>query len=63
MVPMLRMGVQGQLYQDKSNNMRQLQGTIILETNFIHIYVLNYIVLKYFMYFTLYNFMKNEKSE
>ena len=45
MVPMLRMGVQGQLYQDKSNNMRQLQGTIILETNFIHIYVLNYILL------------------
>ena len=42
---MLRMGVQGQLYQDNSNNIRQLQGTIILETNFIHIYVLNYISL------------------
>jgi hypothetical protein len=41
MSPVLRMGVQGPLHQDNSNNMRQLQGTIILQTNFIHIYVLN----------------------
>jgi hypothetical protein len=41
MLPVLRTGVQGPLYQDNSNNKRQLQGTITLETNFIHIYVLN----------------------
>jgi len=45
MLQVLRRGVQGPLYQDNSNNMRQLEGTIILETNFIHIYVLNYIFL------------------
>ena len=39
MLPMLRMGVKGPLYQDNSNNMQQLQGTITLETNFIPIYV------------------------
>ena len=39
------MGVLGPLYQDDSNKMWQLQGTIILETNFIHIYVLKYIFL------------------
>jgi hypothetical protein len=39
------MGVQGPLYQDSSNTMWQLQGTIIVETSFIHIYVLNYIAL------------------
>jgi hypothetical protein len=38
---MLRMGVQGPLYQDNSNKMQQLQETIILETYFIHIYILN----------------------
>jgi len=43
MLPVLRMDVHGPLYQDNSNKMRQLQGTIILETNFIRIYVLNYI--------------------
>jgi len=42
MLPVLRMGVQGPLYQDNSNKMWQLQGTIILETYFIHIYVLKY---------------------
>ena len=41
----LRMGVQGLLYQDISNKMQKLQGTIILETNFIHIYGLKYIFL------------------
>jgi len=45
MLPVLRMGVQGPLYQDNSNKMRQLQGTILLETNFIHVYVLKYIFL------------------
>jgi len=43
MLPVLRMGVQGPLYQDNSHKMRQLEGTIILGTNFIHIYVLKYI--------------------
>jgi hypothetical protein len=43
MLPVLRMDVQGPLYHDNSNKMGQLQGTIILETNFIRIYVLNYI--------------------
>jgi hypothetical protein len=32
-------------YQDISNKMRQLQGTILIETNFFDIYVLNYIFL------------------
>jgi len=45
MLPVLRMGVQGPLHQDNSNKMRQFQGTIILETNYIHIYVLKYISL------------------
>ena len=45
MLPVFRMGVQGPLYQDNTNKMWQLQGTIILETNFIRIYVLNYIFL------------------
>jgi hypothetical protein len=39
------MGVQGPFYYDNSNKMQQLQGTIILETNFIHVYVLQYIFL------------------
>jgi hypothetical protein len=45
MLPVLRMGVQGPLYQDNSNNTRRLQGTILVETNFVDIYVLNYIFL------------------
>ena len=45
MLPVLRKGVQGPLYQDNSNKMWQLQGKIILEINFIRIYVLNYIFL------------------
>jgi hypothetical protein len=40
--PVLKMGVQGPLYQDNSINMRQLEGTIILDTHFIHNYVINY---------------------
>jgi len=44
MLPVLRMGVQGPLYQDSSNKMQQLQGTIILDTNFIHIYVLKHVL-------------------
>jgi hypothetical protein len=39
MLPVLRMGVQGPLYQDNSH---KLQGTILVETNFFDIYVLNY---------------------
>jgi len=45
MLPVLRMSVQELLYQDNSNKMWQLQGTIVLETNFIRICVLNYIFL------------------
>ena len=45
MLPVLRMGVQGPLYQDSSNEVWQLQGIIILEKNFIPIYVLNYVFL------------------
>jgi hypothetical protein len=45
MLSVLRMGVQGPLYQDNSNNMWQFQETITLKTNFIHTYVLNHILL------------------
>ena len=44
-LPALRMGVQGPLHQDKSINMQQLQVTIIIQTKFIHISVLNCIFL------------------
>jgi hypothetical protein len=40
-----QMGVQVHLYQDSSNNMRQLQGAITLETNFMYFYVLSHIFL------------------
>jgi len=65
MLPVLRMGVQGPLDQDNPNKTWQLQGTIIRDTNLIHMYTLNYILLssKHFKYFTLHNCMKNEKSE
>jgi hypothetical protein len=65
MLPLLRMGVQGPLYQLSSNKMQHLQGTIILEPNFIHIYVIKYtfFVLKYFKFFILYNCLKIDKSE
>ena len=45
MLPVLRVGVQEPLYQDNSNKRRQLQGTIILETDFIPIYFVTYIFL------------------
>jgi len=45
MLPVIRMDVQGPLYQDNSNKMRLLQGKIILEANIILIYVLKYIFL------------------
>jgi hypothetical protein len=35
----------GSFFSYNSNNLRQLQRTIILEANFVHIYVLNYICL------------------
>jgi len=58
------MGVQGPIDQDNSNKMQQLQGAIILEINFIHIYVLKYILLSSnILSISLYNCMKNEKSE
>jgi hypothetical protein len=39
------MGVQGLLHQENSNNVRQLQGSILAETSFFDIYVLNFIFL------------------
>jgi hypothetical protein len=47
MLPVLRMGVQGPLYWDNSNNMWKLQGKIlrVVEYHFFDIYVLNYIFL------------------
>jgi hypothetical protein len=45
MLPVLKTGIQKTLNQDHANNMWQLQGKILLETNFIQIYVLNYIFL------------------
>jgi hypothetical protein len=42
MLPVFRMGEQRPLDQDNSYNMRQLHGTILVETNFLDIYVLNY---------------------
>jgi len=30
MLPVIRMGVQGPLHRDNSNDMRQLQGTILV---------------------------------
>jgi len=43
MLPVLRMSVQGPLFQDDSNKMQQLKGTLTLETNFMHIYFLKHI--------------------
>jgi len=65
MLPVFRMGVQVPLYQDNSNKTWQSQGTIILETNFIRIYVLSNIFLfsNIFKHFIPYNCMKNEISE
>jgi len=45
MLPALRIGMQGLLQRDNSNNMQQLQGPIIIQTNFIHIVVINCIIL------------------
>jgi hypothetical protein len=45
MLPVLRKDVQEPLYQDTSNNMWQLQGTILVDINLFDIYVLYYISL------------------
>ena len=63
----LRMGVQGPLYQDNSNKLWQLQGTITLEINFIGIYVLNFIflssnILSISLYITAWKMRKLNKS-
>jgi hypothetical protein len=50
MLPVFRMGVQGPLCQDNSYKMQQLPRTIIIETNFIHISVVNYILLSTFFF-------------
>ena len=52
MLPELKMGVQGPLYWDISNNMWQLQVWVTIQTNFLHICVLNYI---------LYSYMRNNR--
>ena len=44
-LPLLGMGVKGLRYQDSLCNIQQLQGTIIIQTNLIHISVLNNIFL------------------
>ena len=44
-LPVLGMGVQGLLYQDNLCNIQLLQGTVIIQTNFIHISVLSNIFL------------------
>ena len=67
LLPVLRMGVQGPHYQDNSNKMWQLQGTITLEINFIGIYVLNYIflpsyILSISLYITAWKMRKLNKS-
>jgi len=65
MLPGFVMDVQGPLYQDNSNKMRQLQGTITLETNLIQIYFLKCVFLSsIILCISLYtNATKNEKSE
>jgi len=45
MLQVIRISMQGLLYRDNSYNMQQLQGTIKIQTNFIHIVVLNCIIL------------------
>jgi len=60
MLPVFRMDVQGPLYQDNSNKMRQLQGTIILRDKF-HSHLCSkiyFLVLKHSKYFSLYNCIK-----
>jgi len=44
MLGLLRMDVRGPFYQDKSNSMEQLLGTVIIQTHFIHISVINCIL-------------------
>ena len=44
-----------------SNNMQQLQGTTVLQTNFIHIYVLKYVFRLSKIVFFLHSCMRNEK--
>jgi hypothetical protein len=39
----LKVGVQGRLFQENSNDIQHFQGTIKMQTNFIHVCVLNYI--------------------
>ena len=41
MSPVLLIGVQG-TFQDEATDLQQLQGTIITDTNFIHVCVLKY---------------------
>jgi hypothetical protein len=41
MFPVLRIGMPRPPKQENSNNMQQLQGTVIIKTNFVHISVLN----------------------
>jgi hypothetical protein len=64
MLPVLRIGMQGLPYQDNSNNMQQMQGTIKIQTNFIHNVVLNCIILfSKLLGIILHKYVRNEKFE
>jgi hypothetical protein len=57
-----KMGVRQPFCKDISNNMKQLQGTTtVLQTNFIHIYVLKYIFLLSKIVLIPYNCIRNKK--
>jgi hypothetical protein len=63
-MPVFGIGVQGLFYQGNLNKLQHLKGTIILETNLIHISALNNIFCsKKFRHFNLYSYMRNEKFE
>jgi hypothetical protein len=57
LLPVLKIGMQVPLYQENSDKLWLLLETIILEENFIHIYVLNqnFLVFTRFMYSTVHN--------
>ena len=62
--PVLRTGVQGPLYQDNSNDMQQLQGTIIIRQilyRFLFWYIFSF--PQNFRHFIPYSWMKNEAFE
>jgi len=44
-LPVFGIGVKGLFRQDNSNNIKNLEGTIITQTNLIHVFALNNIFL------------------